>query len=295
MRIRQIIYCSIVSILFITAACGQAPKGLNEKEVVSTSKNDVKFRVETVAAVSRCRGFCFSSEQESSLHRTPGRVRLIENGALRADPSTWAGCRAFERERPDGLSIHPDFKTNNFVYLAYAYNKDGKRVKVVRYKLDAASSPIQRSSSRYPSAPNHAGRVRVRPDGKLYVVTGDSTNWNLAQDNNSLAGKTLRLNDDGSVPTDNPFVGKSGYRPEISRPVIEIRRGWRGSPEPGDVSDRARTERIEGKGGGADEVNFVEREELRLANDLRNRTQAGTRTSASRIHARLCSGERCLL
>ena len=57
-------------------------------------------------------------------------------------------------------------------------------------------------------------RCRFGPDGKLYVATGDSTDWNLAQRLDSLAGKILRLNDDGTVPQDNPFVGKDA-RPEI--------------------------------------------------------------------------------
>ena len=115
------------------------------------------------------------------------------------------------------ISVHPAFATNNFVYLAYAYNADGKRIKVMRYKYAGGKLTEPKVIiENIPGAPNHAGmRARFGPDGKLYVTAGDSTDWNLAQDNNSLAGKTLRLNDDGTVPADNPFVKKEGYRPEI--------------------------------------------------------------------------------
>ena len=67
-----------------------------------------------------------------------------------------------------------------------------------------------------PAAQFHAGcRLRFGPDGKLYVTTGDATRRQLAQQLDSLAGKTLRLNDDGTVPQDNPFVGQQNARPEI--------------------------------------------------------------------------------
>jgi glucose/arabinose dehydrogenase len=110
-----------------------------------------------------------------------------------------------------------------------------------------------------PAAPNHAGmRARFGPDGKLYITVGDSTNWNLAQDNNSLAGKTLRLNDDGTVPTDNPFVGKAGYRPEIFSTGHRNAQGLAWQPGSGLMFQTEHgPSGFEGRGGGADEVNIV--------------------------------------
>ena len=67
-----------------------------------------------------------------------------------------------------------------------------------------------------PAAQYHAGcRIRFGPDGKLYITTGDATRRELAQKLDLLAGKTLRLNDDGSVPPDNPFIGQRNARSEI--------------------------------------------------------------------------------
>ena len=115
------------------------------------------------------------------------------------------------------MALHPQFASNHLFYLAYAYKADEMRVRVVRYR----ESPTGFTEPKViieniPAAKYHAGcRIRFGPDAKLYITTGDATDRPLAQQLDSLAGKTLRLNDDGTVPQDNPFVGQSGARPEI--------------------------------------------------------------------------------
>lgn len=65
---------------------------------------------------------------------------------------------------------------------------------------------------RIPGASIHdGGRIKFGPEGKLYITTGDAANPSLAQDLNSLAGKILRINSDGSIPEDNPFPGSPIY------------------------------------------------------------------------------------
>ena len=97
------------------------------------------------------------------------------------------------------------------------------------------------------------------PDGKLYITTGDATERELAQRGDSLAGKTLRLNDDGTVPADNPFVGRKDVRPEIWTLGNRNSQGidW----QPG-TNLLFETEHgpsgFDGPGGG-DEVNILER------------------------------------
>jgi len=177
------------------------------------------------------------------------------------------------------VSIHPNFSTNNFVYLAYAYNQDSKHVKVVRYEYDGKTFVEPKTIvDNIPGSPNHAGtRARFGPDGKLYVTTGDATNWNEAQNNLSLSGKTLRLNDDGSIPNDNPFVGKAGYRPEIFTTGHRNPQGLAWQPGSGLMFETEHgPSGFEGKGGGADEVNIVERgKNYGWPTIYGNRTQAG--------------------
>ena len=255
---------SLTICLASTFSCSNLPAGASENQIFETQDRQARFRVETVASGLEVPwGFAFLPNKALLFTERPGRVRLIENGKLRAEPIFVVPD--VEPSSESGLmdvSLHPDFAKNNFVYLAYAYASDGKRVKVVRYKFDGAKFTDPKIIvENIPASPNHAGtRARFGPDDKLYVTTGDSTSWELAQDNNSLAGKTLRLNDDGSVPKDNPFVGRQGYRPEIFSTGHRNPQGLAWQPGSGLMFQTEHgPSGFEGRGGGADEVNIVER------------------------------------
>lgn len=107
-----------------------------------------------------------------------------------------------------GVALHPDFETNNQLYIYLTTSTgDGLINRVERYKYENDSlSKKQIIINNIPGASYHdGGRIAFGPDKKLYITTGDAGKPNLAQDTNSLAGKILRLNDDGSIPQDNPF------------------------------------------------------------------------------------------
>jgi glucose/arabinose dehydrogenase len=159
------------------------------------------------------------------------------------------------------MALHPQFASNHWVYLAYAYKADEMRVRVVRY----LESPIGFTEPKtiienIPAAKYHAGcRIRFGPDAKLYVTTGDATERPLAQQLNSLAGKTLRLNDDGTIPQDNPFNGQSGARAEIWSYGHRNAQGldWHPGTSLMFQSEHGPSG-FDGPGGG-DEVNIVEK------------------------------------
>jgi glucose/arabinose dehydrogenase len=243
-------------------SCGSPPAAIPPNEVFQSS-TFARFRVETVASGLEVPwAFAWLPTGEMLVTERKGRVRIIVGTKLNPEPVFVVPD--VEPSSESGLmdiSVHPEFAKNGFVYLAYAYNSDGKRVKVMRYKYaEGAFTEPKAIIENVPGAPNHAGmRADFGPDLKLYITTGDSTDWKLAQDNNSLAGKTLRLNDDGTVPRDNPFVGRPGYRPEIWSTGHRNAQGiaWqRGGPM---FQTEHGPSGFEGKGGGADEVNIVEK------------------------------------
>ncbi len=117
-----------------------------------------------------------------------------------------------------GIVLHPQFATNHYVYL---YMSSGglteTKNKVVRYTYVNDTLTVDKDIiTGIPGATYHdGGRMEFGPDGKLYITTGDATSAAIAQDMKSLGGKILRLNDDGTIPADNPSksaVWTSGHR-----------------------------------------------------------------------------------
>ncbi len=263
---KKLVLILLVSIT-ATLACGQKPKGIQEDAILATqtlgNEKLTRFKVETVATGLEVPwAFAFLPNGDLLFTERPGRVRLIEGGKLKAEPIY--KVPDVEPSSESGLmdvSLHPNYKENKFVYLAYAYNNDGKFVKIVRYKFDGKTLLEPKIIiAAIPAAPNHAGtRARFGPDDKLYITTGDATDWNLAQKTDSLAGKTLRLNDDGTIPTDNPFAKDKNYRPEIYTIGHRNAQGLAWSSNGLMFQTEHGPSGFEGKGGGADEVNFVER------------------------------------
>jgi glucose/arabinose dehydrogenase len=116
-----------------------------------------------------------------------------------------------------GLELSPNFGSDHWVYIYHTTSSDNRVIRV-RYNtnksLDLGSlqvllKGIQRNKF------HDGGRLRFGPDGKLYIGVGDAENGNNAQNKNSMNGKILRMNADGSVPADNPFhnyVWSFGHR-----------------------------------------------------------------------------------
>ena len=153
-----------------------------------------------------------------------GKIRIVQNGTLLADPFFQFKVSGQPEAGLIGLALDPDFTQNHYVYVFYTSVPDGQDNggtngpnEVVRL-TDTANkgtdlTPVLRD---LPSGPIHnSGQLRFGPDGKLYVSLGDNDQGSNAQDLGSLAGKILRVNPDGSIPSDNPFVGQEGKQGAI--------------------------------------------------------------------------------
>lgn len=139
-----------------------------------------------------------------------GKVRLIRNGILQEAPALDLITQIVSIGEAGlmGITKHPAYNENKFVYIYHTYKSEGDSyLKISRYKFDNDKLISEEIIlSELPTGSVHSGgQLEFGPDGKLYVTTGDVASADLAQDLDSLAGKTLRINDDGTVPNDNPY------------------------------------------------------------------------------------------
>jgi glucose/arabinose dehydrogenase len=178
-----------------------------------------------------------------------------ENGRLRPQPLLSLTTVVAEGEAGlMGLALHPDFARNHFVYVCYA---TGNMHDVVMRYRDTGTALVEPRPivQNIPAARFHAGcRLRFGPDRKLYITTGDATDREIAQDLRSLGGKILRVNDDGSVPPDNPFRGSPVWSYGHRNP-----QGIDWDPKSGLLFETEHGPSGFDGGRGGDEVNIVEK------------------------------------
>ena len=187
-----------------------------------------------------------------------GRLRIIRGGTL--DPQSISGVPQVRVTALGGLlevALHPKFEDNGFVYLTYAKGVEGNlsTTAMARGRLKGSALEEVReifvANTRSSSATNFGGRIAFDRAGYLYLTVGERQEQDRAQKGDDHGGKVLRLRDDGSVPPDNPFIGKPGYSPEIYSLGHRSPQGLAVHPETGAI-----WENEHGPLGG-DEINII--------------------------------------
>lgn len=166
-----------------------------------------------------------------------GQIRIFRNGQLEAKP--FLDLRGQVAIRPgNGLlsfTFHPRYNETGWVYVSFVRKPDLAK-RVVRYTVSSTDPDQLDPSSAFelvepiaaPGRQHHGGSLAFGPDGKLYITSGDGGAPDpscRAQNFSLLLGKLLRLNDDGSIPSDNPFIGDEGARDEVF--AVGLRNPWR--------------------------------------------------------------------
>ena len=164
-------------------------------------------RVETVAEnLSIPWSIDFASDGRIFFTERTGNLRVIQDGKLL--PPIMSLDVAGGEGGLLGVALDPDFEQNHFIYLYYTFNEffDTKNT-VVRYvESDNSLKEDKRLLEPFAGASYHdGGRIKFGPDEMLYITTGDAGIPDLSQDKDSVVGKILRINPDGTIPNDNPY------------------------------------------------------------------------------------------
>ena len=201
----------------------------------------------------------FLPSGEMLITERSGRLRIIRNGVL--DPQPVAGVPQSKMQRLGGLMdvvLHPRFAENRFVYLTYSKPGDKDLIATALGRGTWDGSALTNFQELFVVEPwwdgqgGAASRIAFGRDGMLYMTTGASVaNMKDAQDPSHDKGKVLRLRDDGTVPPDNPFVGRTGYKPEIYSLGHRNQLGLAIHPQTGAVWSN------ENGPNGGDEINVI--------------------------------------
>jgi glucose/arabinose dehydrogenase len=202
-----------------------APAGFEPQEIPAAPIEYNTAEVMRIRVVPIARGLvnpwslAFLPDGTLLVTEKEGRLRLIRRDVL--DPKPVPGVPAVRVQGRSGLMdvvLHPQFASNQLLYFSYLKPVGAERqsaLTVARGRFDG--SAVTGLADIFTTGVGVSGpsRLAFGRDGKLYVTTPSSGDGATSQDPGSYAGKVLRLNDDGSVPADNPFVGRSGHKPEV--------------------------------------------------------------------------------
>ena len=203
--------------LLTTPALGQeARRSPNPKPVALPAR-----QVDVAQGLEHPWGLAFLPDGRMLVTERPGRLRIVSRDGKLSEPL--AGVPEVREGGQGGLldvALSPAFEQDRLVYLSFSEPGDGgASTAVARGRLGErgleGTQTIWRQQPKSDSTAHWGSRLVFRPDGTLFVTLGDRGTREYAQDLSTTLGKVVRINPDGTIPRDNPFVGRNGVRPEI--------------------------------------------------------------------------------
>src|SRR4051812_30842382 len=139
-----------------------------------------------------------------------GKLRVIKNGALLSTAALTLTVNRTSESGFDGITIDPNFATNQYVYVYYTATTPNPHNRVSRFTMsgdtvDPSTELVLLDIDDLTGFQHNGGALHFGPDGYLYVAVGDNYTPTNGQDLTTLKGKLLRIASDGTIPTDNPF------------------------------------------------------------------------------------------
>jgi glucose/arabinose dehydrogenase len=237
----RLLSTAAIAAILLPATAGAQGTPSPTSQVIQTKAGPVT--IEKLATLEHPWGMAFLPDGRLLVTEKPGRLRLYADGKL-SEPITGVPKVAYRGQ--GGLldvAVDPNFASNGLVYLSYAEaaeqqpanardegdprfggfgDKEDVTLKggaVARARLDGTAlrdlEVIWRQVPKMIGRGHFGGPLVFAPDGTLFILSGERMRFDPAQDMASNAGKVVRINADGSIPKDNPFVGKAGVRDDI--------------------------------------------------------------------------------
>jgi len=185
-----------------------------------TTTGPVRFKVEVVATGLNTPWDIESiPDGKMLILERSGRIQVIRNQQLAPYPVDLPDLAVQGQGGLMDAAPHPNYQQNRWVYISYTAATQGRmHTRVARYRDAGTGLVLDRvifDADPMDSTKHFGGRIGFGGDRKLYITLGERGNWDLAQDLGNVNGKVLRLNDDGTIPPDNPFSNRTNARREI--------------------------------------------------------------------------------
>jgi len=210
-------------LLAATASLALLASAARAAETVATEAGPVAV-TEVASGLDHPWGIAFLPDGRMLVTEREGRLRVVSPNGTLSEPLS--GVPEVHARGQGGLldvALDPGFAENRLVYLTYSEPGDGglSGTAAARGRLSDDATALEDVEVIFRQEPKTTGnghygsRLAFAPDGKLFITTGERQKFDPAQDLQTHFGKVIRVNPDGSVPQDNPFVGRDGAQPEI--------------------------------------------------------------------------------